>query len=146
MRFSTVFPILASGTSILAAAIAPSQSNTCFDMNKGTCLGHNANATAALVAITNACAKVSACTPGQTGHRRTTVTGIVKGFPYTATLYVGDQCGGVATWSQDACVGLFKDFVDTRCEAQYPAGDDLFELGYQRATCDQSFVSFNFGG
>lgn len=58
------------------------------------------------------------------------LSGIVKGFPYTATLYVGDQCGGVATWSQDACVGLFKDFVDTRCEAQYPAGDDLFERKY----------------
>jgi len=53
--------------------------------------------------------------------------GIVKGFPYTATLYVGDQCGGVSNWSTQDCVELFKQFVDVRCEKLWPSGDGLLQ-------------------
>jgi hypothetical protein len=53
--------------------------------------------------------------------------GTIKGFPYTATLFVGDQCGGVSNWNTESCVELFNTFVDGRCEQQWPSGDGLYQ-------------------
>lgn len=164
MRFSAIITVLVSGASALTMAVAPRQNNGCFDMAKGTCLGRQADFNNATNAVINACNKVTSCTPGQTGHGRPRVTGtfstlhqfetaivigcdlsrvltimcvgIVKGFPYTATLYVGDNCGGVVNWSTPACVELFNQFVDVRCEALWPSGDGLFQRKFHDPTCD----------
>ncbi|KAF2676682.1 hypothetical protein K458DRAFT_492330 [Lentithecium fluviatile CBS 122367] len=146
MRLSTILTLLVSITGALALAVAPRQRNGCFDMTKGACVGRQADSNNATIAITNACNKVTSCTPGETRHGRGRITGIIKGFPCTATLYVGDMCGGVNVWNTPSCVELFNMFVDARCEAQRPSGDGLYQLGYQTAPCDGSFVSFNFGG
>ncbi|KAF1961569.1 hypothetical protein CC80DRAFT_589111 [Byssothecium circinans] len=143
MRFIAFITFLIS--SVGALAVAVTRDNICFDPKKGVCMGYNADAVNATLAIKDACAKVPRCTPGGIADRPR-VTGKVKGFPYTATLGVGNQCGGVTSWSVDACVGLFNQFVDDRCELQYPAGADKYQLGYETSTCDGSFVSFNFGG
>lgn len=46
--------------------------------------------------------------------------GTIKSFPYTAVLYVGDQCAGVTNWSTDACLALYSELVDQRCDEKYP--------------------------
>lgn len=138
MRFFSISLVVPAA---LAATVSP-RDTACFDMTKGVCLGRTADATNALVTINNACAKISTCTPGSNG--RVTVTGTysfsrslprnqgildesigkvanakcigkVTGFPYTATLRVGNLCAGITTWSQDACVDLFRQYVDVRC-------------------------------
>jgi hypothetical protein len=157
MCSSILLIALVLGANAYALAITPRQQNSCFDMSKGACVGRQADANNAAIAITNACNKVTSRTPGETGHGRSRVTGeyitytpafrkdtrgeyrtiewllmegnlgIVKGFPYTATLYVGDQCGGVGNWSTQGCVRLFSEFVDVRCENKWPPGDGLFQ-------------------
>ncbi|KAF2638606.1 hypothetical protein P280DRAFT_520048 [Massarina eburnea CBS 473.64] len=149
MRLSTIFTTLI--VSVSALTITPrgnapkSHDNTCFSMEKGVCMGYNADAANATTIIKLACEQVTSCTPGVVGNRPR-VTGKTLGFPYTATLYVGDQCGGTETWSTEACVDLFNVFVEERCEKQFPHVEGMFQLGYQTAPCDGSFVSFNFGG
>ncbi|PSN74631.1 hypothetical protein BS50DRAFT_567434 [Corynespora cassiicola Philippines] len=130
------FPYLVPRTNI---------TNTCWTRDP-VCLGYQADAVNASITIVNACAKVPTCTPGEKNHGRKKVTGIVKSFPYTATLYIGDNCAGVEQWSQEACQALFQWRIDDICEQAYPKGESLYQLGYNSAVCDTSSVSFNFGG
>lgn len=58
----------------LAAAVVP-RDNACFSMDRGVCLGRTAASDNALIAINNACSKITTCTPGQTNSGRITVTG-----------------------------------------------------------------------
>jgi hypothetical protein len=72
MHFSTISPLLITGA---IASVYPRGNNTCFDPSKGACMGYNADAAKAVLAITNACNQVTSCTPGQTGHGRRRVSG-----------------------------------------------------------------------
>ncbi|PVI06427.1 hypothetical protein DM02DRAFT_649933 [Periconia macrospinosa] len=143
MRITAILTLLVS--SVVTLAVVP-RTNTCFNPSEGACMGYHADTANATLAITNACNQVKSCTPGQTDYNRRRYRGIVKGFPYTAVLYVGDQCAGVTNWSTDACIALFNEFVDDRCDQQYSIPADKYQLGYITAPCDNSFVSFNFGG
>ncbi|KAL5391482.1 hypothetical protein DPSP01_001346 [Paraphaeosphaeria sporulosa] len=144
MHFSTILTNLALGASALAVAVTPRQQTSCFEPRNGVCLSRQADFNNATLAITNACNKIPSCSPGQADTAR--VSGVVRGFPYSAALKVGTQCAGVVPWSTQGCVDAFIAVIDQGCEQQYPSTDGLFQLGYFNAACDSSFVSFNLGG
>jgi len=121
MQFATflTLPTLALGIA-LPQTTTP---NTCFPSPGGRCLGRQIPVDTALTAIGKACAQITTCTQGAPKGNRVIVTGKVP--QYTATLDVGIQCAGIANWSQEACVALFKQQVDDRCQAQFPS--DLYQ-------------------
>jgi len=83
MYFSILFNIVAVGAHVLGLAFTPRQHNGCFDVNKGACVGRQADVKNATIAITNACNKVTSCTPGEIGHGRSRVVGK---YPISPTL------------------------------------------------------------
>ncbi|KAF2107195.1 hypothetical protein BDV96DRAFT_654043 [Lophiotrema nucula] len=148
MRFLAILATFASIALAAPTTLLPRSNTTtlgCFDTTKVHCVGRQAPISpenlAASTAIQKACAQVLNCVPGTT---YSAVKGTVP--QYTATLTLGKQCAGVSDWAVDKCVALFNDVIDATCDAQWPARTDLFQLGYVRAPCDDTFLSFNFGG
>ncbi|KAH7117816.1 hypothetical protein B0J11DRAFT_571019 [Dendryphion nanum] len=116
----------------------PQPRNTCFDNNRGKCVGHYAKRNLAYAAIVKACRQIDCNEQGPSTENP--VHGRVSGF--TATLKLGPQCGGVTEWDTEGCAGLFMQFVDRRCQSQYKSSE--FNLGYATAKCDGTFVSLNY--
>ncbi|CAI6337289.1 unnamed protein product [Periconia digitata] len=145
MQFFTATVSLLATAGVALASPLEVRTNTCFDGRAPICLGATnpsigtVNKAQAITTIQQACAKQPTCVPGTTYNP---VTGKMPG--YTATLIMGNQCGGVTSWSQEACLALFLDNVDAKCGGS--SSDTLFHTGYLRSVCDNTFVSFNLGG
>jgi hypothetical protein len=75
MYLSAILTYLIFGANAIALALNPRQENGCFSMDKGVCLGRQADASNATLTIINACDQVTDCIPGQTGHGRGRVKG-----------------------------------------------------------------------
>ncbi|KAF2180728.1 hypothetical protein K469DRAFT_269741 [Zopfia rhizophila CBS 207.26] len=140
MRFFATLPFLA----ICAFAIPALQTrtNTCFDLSKTACPGHQVDNTLANEAILKACQRIQTCTHQPGRPLANPVRGTVPGF--TAVITIGEACGGVHDWNVDSCVALFQEVVNAPCQSENQKPD--YQLGYNKATCDGTFISLNFGG
>jgi hypothetical protein len=75
MYLSALLTILIFGANVIALALTSRRQNGCFSLDKGVCLGRQADASNATLAIINACGQVTDCIPGQTDHGRGRVKG-----------------------------------------------------------------------
>ncbi|KAF1997120.1 hypothetical protein P154DRAFT_579237 [Amniculicola lignicola CBS 123094] len=119
--------------------------NPCWNDTRVRCPGHSSPLSTAILAIHRACAQIPSCLPdpARAGQAVPRYFGKVPG--YTARIDIGWNCGGVGAgeWSTETCFGLFEGRIDGGCGGD---GGGMFKLGYTGASCDGSYLSFNFGG